>query len=180
MSKTITDDREMLQVRLWARVKPFDVRDSKACAEFGGTRIPSGYGQLIDPQTGKPIYAHRLSWELIHGVIPEGNVVRHLCDNPCCVRPGHLTIGTQMENMDDRRSSKRERTLPNLTAEDVTAIRYCYQTGRWSQGDLAKMFLGSGAGQPAIQRIISGKSYKKIKGPKTSKGRGRKPNRRKK
>ena len=46
MSKTITDDREMLQVRLWARVKPFDVRDSKACAKFGGHTLPAGYGTL--------------------------------------------------------------------------------------------------------------------------------------
>jgi hypothetical protein len=61
MSETIIDDREMLQVRLWARVIPFDVRDPKACAEFGGHTLPAGYGTLQDPRTGKPIYAHRLS-----------------------------------------------------------------------------------------------------------------------
>ena len=55
MPATIIDDREMLQVRLWARVIPFDVRDPKACAEFGGHRLPAGYGTLQDPRTGKPI-----------------------------------------------------------------------------------------------------------------------------
>ena len=177
MPETIIDDREMLQVRLWARVIPFDVRNPNECAEFGGTRLPTGYGQLTDPRTGKPIFAHRLSWELIHGEIPEGHVVRHLCDNPKCVRPAHLTIGTQQENMADRKN--RDNALPKLTESDVLAIRYCGATGRWSQGDLAQMFLGSGQGQPVIQRILSGKSYKKIKGPRTKSGRGKKPKRRK-
>ena len=180
MSNTTIDDREILQVRLWARVIPFDVRDPQACAEFGGHTLPAGYGTLQDPRTGKPIYAHRLSWELIHGQIPDGHVIRHLCDNPSCVRPAHLQLGTQKDNMEDRKRSQRVKTLPDLTDEDVTALLYCYQTGRWSQGDLAEMFLGSGAGQPTIQRILSGKSYKKAKGPRTNKGRGRKPGRRKK
>ena len=82
--------------------------------------------------------------------------------------------------MEDRKNGNRGNVLDDLTDEDVTAILYCYQTGRWSQGDLAKMFLGSGAGQPAIQRIISGKSYKKAKGPRVKKGRGKKPTRRNK
>ena len=179
MSETITDDRELLQVRLWARVLPFNIR-SNDCALWGGHRLPAGYGTLQDPRTGKPIYAHRLSWELIHGPIPEGHVIRHLCDNPSCVRPAHLKLGTQKENMEDRSKNQRAKCLPDLTEEDVTALLYCYQTGRWSQGDLAEMFLGSGAGQPTIQRILSGKSYKKAKGPRTNKGRGRKPGRRKK
>ena len=72
MSKTITDDRELLQVRLWARVKPFNIK-SNDCAVWGAHTLPAGYGTLQDPRTGKPIYAHRLSWELIHGPIPEGN-----------------------------------------------------------------------------------------------------------
>jgi hypothetical protein len=80
--------------------------------------------------------------------------------------------------MEDRKRSGREKTLPELTGEDVTAILYCYKTGRWSQGQLAEMFLGSGAGQPTIQRILSGKSHKEAKGPRTSRGRGRKPGRR--
>ena len=86
---------------------------------------------------------------------------------------------TEGEHARSKRESEREMP-PDLTDEDVTALLYCYQTGRWSQGDLAEMFLGSGAGQPTIQRILSGKSYKKAKGPRTNKGRGRKPGRRKK
>ena len=72
----------------------------------------------------------------------------------------------------------RTRVLPALTADDIRAIRHAYATGRWSQGDLAKMFLGSGAGQPTIQRIVTGKSYPKVGGPISRRGRGRRPRRR--
>ena len=68
--------------------------------------------------------------------------------------------------------------LPDLTADDIVAIRYCYATGRWSQGDLARMFLGDGAGQPTIQRIVSGASYADLGGPRTTMGRGNPPRRR--
>jgi len=72
----------------------------------------------------------------------------------------------------------RTRVLPALTDDDIRAIRYAYATGRWSQGDLARMFLGSGAGQPAIQRIVTGKTYREAGGPISKRGRGRRPRRR--
>jgi hypothetical protein len=178
------DDRELLQVRLWSRVIPFDVRDPDACAIFGGHTLPSGYGTLNDPSTGEPLYAHRVSWELVHGKIPpkkqgeKTKVVRHLCSNPSCVRPGHLMIGTQKDNMADKVSQGRTRVLPKLTDSDVIAIRYLMATGRFSQGDLAELFLGSGQGQPTIARIVQGKSYKHLNGPITRGGRGKRPPRR--
>lgn len=185
MSETLQlDDREMLQVRLWSRVIPFDVRDPGACAIFGGHTLPAGYGTLNDPSTGEPLYAHRVSWELVHGKIPEKKpgektqVVRHLCSNPSCVRPGHLTIGTQAENMADKITQGRTRVLPELSDSDVIAVRYLYKTGRFSQGDLAELFLGSGEGQPTIARIVQGKSYKHLEGPITKTGRGKQPSRR--
>lgn len=185
MSDTdLLDDRELLQVRLWSRVIPFDVRDPGACAIFGGHTLPAGYGTLNDPSTGDPLYAHRVSWELVHGKIPEKKpgdptlVVRHLCSSPSCVRPGHLTIGTQADNMADKIAQGRTRVLPDLTDSDVIAIRYLYQTERFSQGDLAKLFLGSGEGQPTVARIVSGRSYKHLEGPITKLGRGKQPSRR--
>lgn len=186
MSETVQlDDRDSLQVRLWSRVIPFDVRDSKACAIFGGHTLPAGYGTLTDPSTGEPLYAHRVSWELVHGKIPEKKpgektlVVRHLCSSPSCVRPGHLTIGTQKDNMGDKIAQGRTRVLEDLSDSDVIALRYLYKTGRFSQGDLAELFLGSGEGQPTIARIVQGKSYKHLEGPITKAGRGKQPQRRK-
>ena len=64
------------------------------------------------------------------------------------------------------------RVLPVLTEDDIVAIRCCYATGKRSQGDLARMFLESGAGQPTIQRIVSGASHSDIAGPRTTAGRG--------
>tara|TARA_R100000808_G_scaffold10320_1_gene27452 strand:+ start:3138 stop:3668 length:531 start_codon:yes stop_codon:yes gene_type:complete len=166
-----------LTVRFWSRVQPFDVRDKSACALWLGHRLPAGYGTVTDAD-GVQHYAHRASWSLLHGDIPAGHVIRHLCDNPSCVRPGHLALGTHADNAADKVEAGRIRVLPDLTADDIVAIRYCYATGRWSQGDLARMFLGDGAGQPTIQRIVSGASYTDLGGPRTTMGRGKPPRRR--
>lgn len=167
-----------LTVRFWSRVQPFDVRDPSACAVWLGHRLPAGYGTLTDAD-GTHLYAHRVSWELLHGPIPDGHLIRHVvCDNPSCVRPGHLALGTPADNVADKIAAGRIRVLPVLTEDDVVAIRCCYATGRWSQGDLAVMFLGDGAGQPTVQKIVSGASYADIAGPRTQAGRGNPPRRR--
>ena len=166
-----------LVVRFWARVEPFDVRDGDACALWLGHRLPSGYGTMTDAE-GVHHYAHRVSWELLHGPIPDGHVVRHLCDRPECVRPGPLLVGTSAENSADKLAAGRARVLPPLTDDDIEAIRHCYATGRWSQGDVARMFLGSGTGQPIVQRIVTGTSYPEVGGPISRRGRGVPPSRR--
>jgi hypothetical protein len=169
-----------LTVRFWSRVQPFDVRNKSACALWLGHRLPAGYGTVTDA-AGVQRYAHRVSWELLHGPVPEGHVIRHVvCDNPSCVRPGHLQLGTPKDNAQDKVLAGRIRVLPDLTNDDIVAIRHCYNTGRWSQGDLARMFLGSGAGQPTIQRIVSGASFADLDGPRTTAGRGNPPKRRSK
>jgi hypothetical protein len=174
----LTDENTIdLTVRFWSRVEPFNVRRGDACAHWLGHRLPAGYGTLKDNQ-GATHYAHRVSWSLINGAIPEESVVRHKCDNPSCVRPSHLELGSQSENLSDRHKSGRTRVLPKLTDDDIVAIRSCYATGRWSQGDLAEMFFGTGSGQPAIQRIVSGRTYTNVGGPIAQGGRGKRPGRR--
>ena len=68
--------------------------------------------------------AHRFSWELHHQQsIPEGLVIRHLCHNPLCVNPHHLTPGTQTQNVQDMIRAGRDRIGRKLTAQDQMAIK---------------------------------------------------------
>lgn len=87
-----------------------------------------GYGQIAHVINGKkrPAYAHRLAWEMAYGPIPDGLSVLHRCDVPLCVRPDHLFLGTQQDNLEDARAKGRlDETLPRthvLTLEDRIAI----------------------------------------------------------
>ncbi len=87
------------------------------CWDWEGSVDSKGYGQLqLDHITRKKTGAHRVSWTIHFGEIPEGFVVRHKCDNPICARPEHLELGTQSDNMQD--ASKRGRL--NTWASKVT------------------------------------------------------------
>ncbi len=69
------------------------------CQEIVGRHQPNGYAQVW--LGGTYVYAHRLSWALHSGADPAGKVVMHTCDNPSCVNPEHLKLGTQGDNMRD-------------------------------------------------------------------------------
>lgn len=89
--------------------QPLDVLLSRyqiaesGCHEWTGTRNRQGYGVVCIAIDKKPtgIPAPRLQWMHCHGEIPEGMVVMHTCDNPCCVNPDHLRLGTYGDNIND-------------------------------------------------------------------------------
>lgn len=83
------------EMRFWNKV-----RSSDTCWEWQGSQNGLGYGE-IRLDVGVKVYAHRYSWELANGHLSASSVVRHHCDNPCCVRPEHLGVGTQRDNWQD-------------------------------------------------------------------------------
>jgi hypothetical protein len=69
------------------------------CLEWIGACHPAGYGEFRE--NGKLVRAHVRSFELTHGPVPVGHMVRHRCDNPACFEPTHLVSGTHQQNVDD-------------------------------------------------------------------------------
>jgi hypothetical protein len=82
--------------RFIARV---DLAFGDACWEWNGHRNDRGYGLIW--HNGRHVRAHRVALILALGSIPDGLLVLHHCDNPSCVRPSHLFVGTQADNMRD-------------------------------------------------------------------------------
>lgn len=93
--------------RFWAKVERMGQNE---CWPWKGTRDKYGYGRLANFPKGSPLKAYRVSWALANGPVPAGVVVRHKCDNPPCVNPTHLELGTQKDNARD--TSARGRLNP--------------------------------------------------------------------
>ena len=99
-------------------------------------------------RAGKVEYAHRVAWERRnHKKIPKGLCILHKCDNPACVNPGHLKLGTQQENMLDKVSKGRHKSpygersgQAKLTADFVRLIRLAYSRTNLSHRQLATIF----------------------------------------
>lgn len=106
---------ESAERRFWAKV-----RLSDGCWEWTASLSSQGYGMLkVGGKHGAAMRAHRLSWLLHHGEIPAGQCVLHHCDNRLCVRPDHLFLGSQLDNIADRDKKGRWNVLPALRARGV-------------------------------------------------------------
>lgn len=109
--------------------------DANKCWDWKGAICKDGYGKLYD--AGNWRRAHRISYKLFIGPIPEGFLVCHRCDNRICVNPAHLFIGTDEDNMIDK--VKKGRHSYKLFEKDILEIRKrCSEGG--VKTELAKEF----------------------------------------
>jgi len=160
----ISDETEC---RFWMKVK-----SGCGCWMWMATKNPKGYGRIV--VNNRLESAHRVSWRLHFGEIPDGICVCHRCDNPSCVRPDHLFLGTNNENVADKVAKGRSRCSVGslnpravLTEADVIAIRSEYDAAPLIHGikprrintNLAKRY-GVSVGQ--IEKVVYRKFWRHI------------------
>jgi hypothetical protein len=154
-----------IEDRFWEKVNrdgPIQYHMDTPCWEWIHTLWPSGYGKFKCEHKNKR--ANRVAWVITYGKIPDGMLVLHDCDNPKCVNPEHLFLGTHLDNAKDREQKGRGRNWraqgdkhPNakLTLEKVAQIRQRFANGETAR-DLAKEF---GIHHQTIYPIISRKRW---------------------
>lgn len=139
------------------------------CWEWQRGRNGAGYGLIS--RKGFKMLAHRFSYELHNGTIPDGMVVCHKCDNPRCVRPSHLFLGTMADNSQD--ALAKGRLKPSLSGlelgrgphpkklceADVRAIRAAYAQGDTTLKALGKRYDIDGS---MVSRIINRQNWAHI------------------
>lgn len=134
------------------------------CLIWQGQKDKRGYGFLrLD---GRLQRAHRIAFELRHGPITDGMVILHTCDNPSCINPDHLSIGTQHANVRDmfnkgraNKATGARNAKTKLTPEQVAAARAKHIPGKHGHGShaLAKEF---GISKPAMRAILAGEVHR--------------------
>lgn len=155
--------RRRLDEAFWSKTKRVG-----ECLEWTGNRqtpnrYGGGYGTIL--RFGRTVYAHRRAYELSHGPIPAGLEVLHTCDNPPCIEPAHLRVGTHADNMRDAaakgRTSKaigQSRPQAKITPDDVRAIR----SAPYSRGDSLALATQYGIRPEQVRAILRRESWRDV------------------
>lgn len=186
-------DLSSIRDRFWAAVDKTaktPVRPGLSpCWTWTKGKTKAGYGQLQARKISQqPLLAHRVAWQLEKGEIPLGVHVLHECDNPSCVRPSHLFLGTQTDNVADRvrkgrtasgdrngARTKRHRNPfvrnggsglkgaahPMAVLSDAQVADILKNCATGQRGMKAKMARKHGVSQAHVGRLVAGKSRRK-------------------
>lgn len=128
--------------------------EPKGCREWRAGSGGDGYGSI--GVSGKVMRAHRVAWALHHNTpIPQGLQIIHICNNPRCVNPEHLGLGTPSENMQHRSLSGRHGRA-KLTYDDVVLARKLAAKGI-SVRELAERYKVT---HMTMYRVVTGRSWK--------------------
>ena len=163
-NNTKKEHNTMIKLELQERFhEKWELNEETGCWIWKASLAGRGYGQIKIPGQRKQIYAHQLSYLIHYGSIPQGMMVCHTCDNTKCVKPSHLFLGTQKDNMQDMKNKGRhlngsKNAKAKLTEAQVRAIHTLNKKGS-SQGKLAKIF---GVSQGQVFRILHGHRWNHI------------------
>ena len=136
------------EARFWEQIEK-----TETCWNWTGPTYPSGYGSFSN---AKERTAHRYSYWLSVGEIPEGLCVLHHCDNRLCVNPKHLFLGTKDDNLKDMAHKERHGNA-KLTKEIANRIKDKYATGKYKTRELAREY---GVAQSTLLSVLNGKTWK--------------------
>ena len=134
---------------------------SSGCWHWMGAHYGSGYGQFFDQ--GKKHGSHRFMWSMLNGDIPPGMMVCHRCDNRSCVRPDHLFLGTNAQNLRDMAQKGRScRGTKNrgakLTPESVLKILADHGAGATEE----TLAIRYGVSTSQVGRIVRRENWKHL------------------
>ena len=132
----------------------------EGCWLWTACTTPAGYGQIR--VNGKSTQAHRIAWELANGPIPPGLDVLHHCDNPPCVNPKHLFLGTDVENQQD--CVEKGRHNPNCGEDRPNAKLsiIAVQEIRESKLSAYKLATKFSVSRSAIRAVLDGRNWKQV------------------
>lgn len=133
---------ESVAVRFWAKVNkdgPIMPHMDTPCWTWTASKNGNGYGQLI-LKSKRTISAHRLAYTLEYGEIPGEMHICHHCDNPSCVRAGHLYLGTPQDNANDRKARGHRLDPEVRKAHDAEAKKKYYEENREFISDYNKQY----------------------------------------